>query len=275
MSNNLVGASKVSNINVYIDPSVPNDWGSATRAAINHWSNVTGTAVRFVEMTPANIVVSMAQVQDNPIAEALFPTSGADPGGTVTIDSDYSTWGNSSQKVFVMVHELGHTIGFRHTNWQARGECVDCGINLGANQVSGTPQTDGSSVMNGGTGGTSWSSFSSNDLLAMRTVYPSPAAPTLTSIGTNPSPPRQYLSFTTTATGSGFNPASAEIVFKGSSMSSCPTECVIPGTNYSTRTSTQVVGNVAYSIAGTYSVYVRNGPKGYLSSPQQITIQPF
>jgi hypothetical protein len=67
------------------------------------------------------------------------------------------------------VHEIGHTLGFRHTNWQARGEPESP---YGANQIPGTPPSDFYSVMNGGTANNDWAGFSYYDRTAIRTLFP-------------------------------------------------------------------------------------------------------
>jgi hypothetical protein len=71
---------------------------------------------------------------------------------------------STSQLRHLLVHELGHCIGLRHTNWQPRGEVY-------AHTIAWTPFSDPGSVMNGGSCGTSWSGFSSNDHAAIRTLY--------------------------------------------------------------------------------------------------------
>lgn len=268
-TNNLVSQSKMNWITVYIDPAVENNWAAATRQAMQYWNDVGASGVHFVEVySNPMITVSTAEVADNPIAQASWPSAAGDPGTTITIDASYTNWGVYSQRIFVMAHELGHTIGFRHTNWQGN-ECGDCN-GLGANQISGTPQTDAASVMNGASGGTYWSGFSNNDQIAAGVLYPAPAAPTVTSVSTNPSPARQYNPFYITINGSGFNTATAEVLLFPAGSS---TPSVI--TSFSSKTSTQLVaGPVTLSIAGTYGVSVRNVYNGKMSQPISITVAP-
>ena len=105
------------------------------------------------------------------IAAQGAPPSGGQPGTTIEINSPVTGCFDASQKKFVIAHELGHTIGFRHTNWAALGEPRDP---AGANLIPGTPTTDNASIMNGNTGGSSWNGFSNYDKLAAFRLYPPP-----------------------------------------------------------------------------------------------------
>src|ERR1700752_338204 len=170
----LVGSSQVQNI--YVDlsglASQPT-WQSAAQSALTEWNKVNCSSVRLVEGTPADITFStVADPDPNLAARASWPADAppgsGKPGPTIVVNTNYTaTPNNSSTKLRNMVHEIGHTIGFRHTNWQARNE----GTGPGANQVAGTPPTDGASVMNGGTATESWVGFSSYDTVASRVTY--------------------------------------------------------------------------------------------------------
>lgn len=109
-------------------------------------------------------------------------------------------------------------------------------------------------------------------------LFHNPApAPNVTSVTTNPTPPRQYQTFTMTINGSQFDPATVEIVY---SQKCYPpgTWCsqVYPNTQITTKTATQLVApNWTFSIADTVRVQVRNGLGGNLSVPYQtIVVNP-
>jgi hypothetical protein len=100
---------------------------------------------------------------------------------------------------------------------------------------------------------------------------PPPSPPSITSASTNPSPAKQYLSFTLTANGSNFNPANVQLYLLNATGSSCPEPgCVV---NLSSKTSTQLVGSIALSLAGTYTVKARNGTSSWAYGPT-ITVAP-
>jgi hypothetical protein len=101
--------------------------------------------------------------------------------------------------------------------------------------------------------------------------------PTIANVATTPTPPRQYTPFTLTINGSGFNPATAEMVYSQKLCAPLPSWC--PGTSwpggYSVRTATQlVIPNMVFSIADSIRIQVRNGPSGTLSNITGILIVP-
>jgi hypothetical protein len=167
-------------IRVYLSSTLRNShpsWATATREAMTHWNSVPGFNLRFVEVTSSSAtditVSTYSNTSSYTIASASAPSSSGQPGSTVSINVGfrygYGVNGQPTQssRVYNMVHEFGHTIGFRHTNWQARGETTA----LGANLVNHTPETDPYSVMNGGTANNDWYGFSNDDLVAARVLY--------------------------------------------------------------------------------------------------------
>lgn len=100
-----------------------------------------------------------------------------------------------------------------------------------------------------------------------------PAPPIVSSVSTSPSPAVQYTPNTLTINGSGFNTSNVVVQLVGSASSSCPTACT--PTSFTTKTSTQLVlYPVSLSIAGTYTVYVRNGAGGNPGGGQTVTFRP-
>jgi hypothetical protein len=169
---NIVGNTTVHNIKVALSGLIAG-WDTASREGMGEWDSISGVAIRFVEGTPAAITISRSSsLPPGVAAQATFP-SGGNPGPSIQVSTSFDTL-TPSQKKFVMAHELGHTIGFRHTNWQTN----DCPIPPcspgpdGAVIIGHTPQTDDNSVMNGGTAGHVWNGFSTSDLEAARVIYP-------------------------------------------------------------------------------------------------------
>lgn len=174
-TDSLVGQTQVQNILVDVSglANVP-DWQTAARDALVKWNTTSCAGVNLSEGTPADIVFSTTtSFPSNVAAIGSFPADAPagshKPGPTIQVNTPYTgTPNNALTKLRNMVHEIGHTIGFRHTNWQANGEPQ---TPPGANLITGTPQTDAASVMNGGTATVAWSGFSFYDRVAARTLY--------------------------------------------------------------------------------------------------------
>lgn len=99
--------------------------------------------------------------------QAGFPYSNGRAFNTVYIsETTLLTYGitSTAQLTMLVAHELGHCVGLRHTNWQPQGESS-------AIPIPSTPNTDGSSVMNGSTCGYNWGGFSYYDQIALKSLY--------------------------------------------------------------------------------------------------------
>lgn len=170
---NLVSSTKINQIKVDLSGlNSQTGWQSAARDAISYWSGITDANVSIVEGSPADITVSTTCTSSNVAAFASFP-SGGNPGSTIYVNTCFGYSTTNAQKVHNMVHEFGHTIGFRHSNYTQLGESAGT---EGANHVLGTPTSGNAtgSVMNGGTALNSWAGFASSDLTAVVTRYPLP-----------------------------------------------------------------------------------------------------
>ena len=169
---NLVGSPKIQQIVVSLAGVTGTVWETPARDALAQWNAISGSYVKMVEGSPADISISTTCTSSNVAAFASFP-SGGNPGATVYANSCFGYSIGYSARLRNMVHELGHTIGFRHTNYTQQGETAGTD---GAIQISGTPTSggDGSSVMNGGTALSTWAGFSSYDQTATRNLYPLP-----------------------------------------------------------------------------------------------------
>lgn len=170
-TNNGVSGTNVQNIRVNITSGLSAGWAAATRQAMLEWSAVSGTIIEFVETGPADLTVSSANI-DPFVALSAFPANGK-PGSTIQVDPDFESY-SPSEKLFIMAHEFGHTIGFRHSNWSVNlgGNCGPENANPnGAIIIGNTPDTDPNSVMNKCTAGVAWNGFSFWDIEAARVLY--------------------------------------------------------------------------------------------------------
>lgn len=183
MTSSLINYPNQKKITVGIANSIPtsgeDNWRPEILDAINEWNKVHYSCNLILTYTSASnpdiLISDDAGVLGNLVlAQASFPENGK-PGPSIIINLDAveNRVFSSSQKKYNMVHELGHCLGFRHTNWYNPNPlyCETPGIG-----VPGTPNTgynpDPKSIMNGGTALNSWNGFSTNDSYAASAMYP-------------------------------------------------------------------------------------------------------
>jgi len=116
------------------------------RDAVNNWNKVKRNGIHFNLVFNSSMNVDFdiyetlvtAQANLGSSGLALFPTSDGKPGRFVNVDSEMVNLGNWSSDAIehIFTHELGHTIGFRHTDWQTRRSCVEAGV---ANEEAAEP----------------------------------------------------------------------------------------------------------------------------------------
>ena len=107
---------------------------------------------------------------------AGFP-SGGSPYGQINIGTGTTSYGVNVVE-HVITHELGHTIGFRHSDYYNRA--ISCGsggnegsAGVGAILIPGTPSTAtvGGSIMNSCFRSSETGEFTSTDVTALNYLY--------------------------------------------------------------------------------------------------------
>jgi Zn-dependent protease with chaperone function len=195
-------------LKVFIDPSLQNITGGDLTptiiTALNLWSaNTTLARLNFVIVAThaeAQITFFRDDVASNlnptpppcftPLAaigligRAFFPENGL-PGRFIAFSSTIFPTGNS-QRLAVILHEIGHAVGFRHNDTSNEGTGnVPCqGVTLGDDLLYGLPNSDNNSVMKNPATKTS---LSDDDGRAARFLYPIQyVTPTIVSVGPRP-----------------------------------------------------------------------------------------
>jgi hypothetical protein len=113
------------------------------------------------------------------IASAGFPTAGGDPYGTISYSSRYINGYSNGFITTVVAHEMGHCIGFRHTDWMNRSNSCGSGgsegqetSGVGAVHIPGTPTgPDAGSWMLACLGAKTDRPFNNNDKTALNYLY--------------------------------------------------------------------------------------------------------
>ncbi len=165
------------NITIRVSTTLPTSIFTATDAAIARY-NAQGLQLTFSRVTSGgNIVVSKAPGGSGYIASAGFPTSTGNPYSSIKFNATYATW-NANTLASIMAHEIGHCIGFRHTDYMDRS--FSCGgsyynegaSSVGAVHIPGTPTgPDAASWMLACIGNGTNRPFNANDVTALGFLY--------------------------------------------------------------------------------------------------------
>lgn len=165
------------NLTIRVSSTLPSRYITATDAAISRY-NAENLRVRFSRVTSGgNIVIVAAPSGSTYLASAGFPSSG-NPYSTVRVNRAYLDSWNINTVTSIIAHEVGHCIGFRHTDYMNRSySCGGSAVNegsgtVGAVHIPGTPTGPSSgSWMLACIGNGTNRPFTSYDRVALNYVY--------------------------------------------------------------------------------------------------------
>ena len=175
---NLVSVGSGRTVSIQVSTSLPSAYVTATDEVIRRY-NAQSLLIRFVRVTSSGqIFLSKAPAGSTYLASAGFP-SGGNAFNSVKVNSDAIGTANASTYIAtILAHEVGHCIGFRHTDYAGRQySCGGAAVNEGASTVGaiyipGTPSgNDPNSWMLACIGSGQNRPFNTNDVTALRYVY--------------------------------------------------------------------------------------------------------
>lgn len=171
------------NITIRVDSRLPSRYITCTDAMIARY-NARNLQITFSRVTSGgNIVLTKSNRNAQYLASSGFPSSGGAPYNSVIVNSTYlenNAWDNNSV-TSILAHEVGHCIGFRHTDYYNRA--ISCGgavanegaSTVGAILIPGTPGTanpsSDPSFMLACIGKNVNRPFTSNDIVALNYLY--------------------------------------------------------------------------------------------------------
>ena len=164
-----------SSVRIMVDNSISSTsgWVEAVKDVIEIYNENTGLKLSYVDTAPDILIKKGFIGRENVCAEGVFPVSDCKPGAFININNhfyeDIDGYLNHRQKVFLLMHEMGHNLGLRHSDCKKWGEEVNP---EGMVLVPNTPEIDLDSFMNSGTCGYEWKGLSSFDKLTLETLWP-------------------------------------------------------------------------------------------------------
>ena len=140
--------------------------------------NQLGLRINFVRGPASGCTANItAKTMSGTGGSAGFPSGGL-PYGTINIGTGLQSYSVDVNE-HVITHELGHAIGFRHSDYYNRA--ISCGgsasnegtAGVGANLIPGTPSTAtvGGSIMNACFRSTETGEWTSSDITALNYLY--------------------------------------------------------------------------------------------------------
>jgi hypothetical protein len=156
--------------------SIPTELSTAIDAMITRYNNENLLLTFVRSNTSPNIVIRTVNTNQY-IASAGFPSNG-NPFNQVNYSTRYIRGYSSGFITTVLAHEIGHCIGFRHTDYMNRAySCGGSAVNEGASTVGavhipGTPTgPDPNSWMLACLSATTNRPFNANDVIALNYLY--------------------------------------------------------------------------------------------------------
>ncbi|WP_290797063.1 M57 family metalloprotease [Flavihumibacter sp. UBA7668] len=165
-------------ISISVDSKLPSSYVAATDEAIARF-NAQNLQLSFQRVSSgASIAIKAAPKNARYLASAGFPTSNGNPYGQVLVATRQIGNQPLATVASILAHEIGHCIGFRHTDYMDRsyscggGTANEGASTVGAIHIPGTPTgPDPNSWMLACIGSGQNRPFNNNDKTALAYLY--------------------------------------------------------------------------------------------------------
>ena len=146
------------------------DYYDAIQEAIDYWNQKAQCAITFATSGAGEIVISAEYNSDNDDTSLMFvtpPDFSGNPGSVIiNMSCTYRPGTGTTQARDMILHAIGHAIGFGHT------ACANDPTPDDTTPILGLSGLDEKSIMTKETNPLRWSGFSENDIKAFKAVYP-------------------------------------------------------------------------------------------------------
>lgn len=153
-----------------------NTWSTALNTALSRY-NALGLQLTFTRVSSGGNI-SIVNGSGSFLASSGFPTSSGNPYSQVILNSSAVAGQPNNTVASILAHEIGHCIGFRHTDYFNRSySCGGSAVNegsagVGAINIPGTPTgADPNSWMLSCIGSGQNRPFNANDITALNYLY--------------------------------------------------------------------------------------------------------
>jgi hypothetical protein len=172
-------------ITVRVASSLGSAFVAGTDTAIARYNRL-GLTLTFRRITSGTANITISGFNEGPsggfitLGSAGFPTSSGNPYNSILMNTNSAAYGSNPNVLYVgsvIQHEIGHCIGFRHTDYFNRA--LSCGgsasnegsAGIGAILIPGTPSGNSANswmlaCSNGGN-----RTFNANDIVALNYLY--------------------------------------------------------------------------------------------------------
>ncbi len=165
-------------ITVTVSKRLPSSYAAALDVAVARY-NAENLQITMQRITKGKADITFVDGRGNYLASAGFPSSSGEPYNRIKVNSSYlGSNPGTNYLATIMAHEMGHCIGFRHTDYMDRS--YSCGgsyynegaASVGAVHIPGTPTgPDANSWMLSCIGNGDNRPFNNNDKSALDYLY--------------------------------------------------------------------------------------------------------